>query len=578
MVKTVHYWASTPRQSITTYGSNPNDGWSTCVEVSTPSWFDANEDVAMWVTGFMGDPVYTVTPPNAVIEVALGDSDASTGSTTYTDATQRLRMVSPLAFPGRFRGCGFAFLKFFQSGGAGQWPRTRKLRVYARTDLRGDPTTAAPSFLVSDLHVLFLRLSKFGVNPLGVDSTLSGNNNVASEAFKDWGSQTFNSLTASTTWLTFNSVNYSPRNGSLAPQWKLDREHGIGPTVATQLGGDRYGLRARGSSDGTGAQVQYWTGAARVMAVPDTSITMRLLGRDKHSDTGNRTAALRWRMLAIPLYDQNLESHATDGTKTGLINNPLLAEVSYPLEVNNGYVSEYLLGSSYFPKTVNGIQNEAASGAVIQRSSGPYIAAHSMVAYTMGEDEGHPLNLFGYDSTTPTAIQWKFRAYHSFYETVPGVNIDALEVSAFGFMPENDPNFVPYNGETPGAESQTDPEREAVNLATLTALPIDPDQAVPCTLETVRADMLTKIGYRLTWPRLSTPRRRWRFTWAGLTRTQRDTILSFVAGLSERACKWTPPRATAAVPVAFTTLPQSRDDGKLHTVTAEALELVLLAP
>lgn len=578
MVKTVHYWAAPQRQQVTTYGSAPNDGWSPLLNVATPSWFDTTEDVAMWVTGFMGDPIYTTTPPNAVIEVGLGDSNASNGSTVYADATQRVRMVSPLVSPGKFRAVQFSFLKFFQASGVGAWPKTRSLRVYGRTDLRGDPASAAPAFLVSDIHVLFLRLSKFGVNPLGIDATLSGNNNIASEAFKSWDSANFTSLTASTTWLTFHTVNYSPRNGPLAPQWRLDLEHGGGPTVVSYLGNDRFGLRARGSSDGTGAQVSYWTGAATVMSVPATSITMRLNGRDKHSDTNNRTAGLRWRMLAIPIYDQNLETHARDGEEAGIVNNPLLTETSYPLEVNNGYVSEYLLGSSYIPETRNGVQTEAASGAVIQRSSGPYVGAHSMVAHTLGEDEGHPLNIYAFDATTPQQIQWKFRAYHSPYEVVPGINLDALEVSAFGFMPENDPDFVPYNAETPGPETQVDPEREAPALGSLTALPINPDQALAFSLEAVRAEMLTKIGYRLTWPRLSTPRRRWQFRWSNLTRTQRDTLITFAAGLTERAFKWTPPRASAAVPVVFTSLPRATDDGKTYTVSAEAIELVLLAP
>lgn len=140
--------------------------------------------------------------------------------------------------------------------------------------------------------------------------------------------------------------------------------------------------------------------------------------------------------------------------------------------------------------------------------------------------------------------------------------------------------LTPIPAEVAGADLVVVPGYEALGLASLTVLPIEP--SLPLVVEYVRdvTEVRTISGYVIQWPRFTTTRRVVTLSWLGLSVSDTAALVAFRAALGAQAFKWTFPNDTAQGAWVFTapTL-EIRDEGAtVSSVQAEIAEIVYKGP
>lgn len=564
---------------VSSIGEGANDGWTRVLllprtDLPNQSGSDAYTFVAWCSLGAF--TWATSTTMNTVCEVALGSDLAPFPDQVHRVLFSDGRLRQQLAMVPVF------WVNNYVAGQHGTWAsNARGVAIWARIYTNGDLRQLVQgSFRVSTMGILAFSL-------VSLPTTQYVAERFAGAPIVLQPGRTNNYLTAQSgrfqaagEWMIFTGLRYWPgTHGS--PSLQINRAPtGSFSSVLPGFGrGGRFGTRARWSSGGAaalGRWDQQCAGGMCLWSSPPTVGQLALQCADPAGFPGTdprNCAIAEFELFAI-------RADLALGRFNGSMQDPPDAVNLFNAVGVPSILSENFEWSRPFDEDTEVFFNAAPYSITTDPSFHPTIATNigggvrqgPAATITTNTSEQHAHIGTRYVALRPGEIQFRFYGYQNTFESPDAGYREPRDFAAAAWAWENDPDTTITPKPILPEMTFLVPGRESLDASLLAALPIAPDIQVEETFETARTTFVASDGTTMTWPRWLGVRRSLSLSWSGMTRAQRDTLTDFFR--TNRTFKWTHHDEGTVIPLAIAGEIQTDDVGVLHTVRAQAIELV----
>ena len=459
---------------------------------------------------------------------------------------------------GQAAGVPFQFLAVFDNSPAPpdptfgtRWPTGGRLGLVAKIDPVSDPQTAGALFKVWDVSCVTWWPGVLGsTNYLCEHWTASGITNngrfPSSPTLFQGGTNTM----AAGTWLIHYAVEYWPAGptGS-APLFRLLAGEQGSPLEAITGTQERFGLDARRFANVTsGALSRFWSGGFGSV-VSAGLLFAGIEGGDHYPAPTQSTIVRRTRFFAVRVSE--LPNWRTDQEDlyVRVAGFPQTAGAfPFELQTPSRSVDWAVLYSAVVNPPRVMVPNQRTYWPLVDGTRNVFVF-QSAGGVTMGNQiEGVPVNIawsapVGRTPNGQAPVGDRFLVRHWSLLDDYGDILDLADVNAAAFYFEDDPSNLPQDYVPPITLSYVAPETEATSIASLPALPTEPD-AVRSVEQTMPESILGgEHGHLWGIPLLAKPARKHVLQVSGQTIAERDALLAFLR--TNKRWRWTPPGSDA---------------------------------
>lgn len=568
---------------ITRVGYGATDAWVDVLKFPGTQLPSGNGTYTFVVFGVLGDPDWLPHKKLSFLkcQVGLGTADGVGVFGAFTFSANIWGLP-------RGAGVPFCFILDATTDASGLNQTTRSLTLKARMDgyeqRKADPFAipqTSPRFnvlhatiMVFDRGVLSGADSYFDDVP--VNRLTSGWLGKSGGDWDDLGSTSPTLGSTGEDWLVFHSISYEPAGMYAEADWRPTHFHLVQePTVGTDLdvlgytqtsgrtptgtgfhGSGPWGRGVQGG--GAGLYLHHnWhhTGSFHLATNLEDDVGYRMYCRMLHPNTGTfqnfLTWVHRWRLFAVRLsalsYVQTFDRatmQTGDPTQLFFPWWDQLNKVTETREFSNSDWSSYVMLAT----TTRRAKTREAPGYHLDLFGDEDASmVTTMPPVKSDQNEGVPLLTVGRIPTfRPNANKAKLllSLQRAAFPPSQSSHFIADDTNWLGFYFETDPENLAFPNQTRGAEVALTPDGEA-DATSLSTWPIDPtnnwSEAPSLPLE----EMRTPTGYRITWPKFLLPRDLRTWEWRGISKTQRDTLQTFIEDEAETAIKYQGPHDTA---------------------------------
>lgn len=569
-------------------------GWQEVDRIRFADFGTAGDDrYAFIVWGRAGAIQTTGSMSNAQIRVGVGIPNKvdprNTHVCTLSDVSLSL-LAGNKSLPFFFIVMIDGTARDFGNPAISNWTANDPFAVFARTEL-GPGDTGTCTFQVGDLSYLVLNLDKMDTATPGYaySDTYAGgvvNNALSSESKLILDQQTLFSIVGGVEWLLFAQVVFAPRNTQLStsPWFEFGTTtDGTLGTFMPILGRHRFGVPAMKGISSLGFPTQSFGGFAPVVPANNVNVKAAAVSRDQHAVGAQRTWIFATKMLAVEI---DKFAYFRKKTYVSYPENPIASGVTAPFGTLNFFQPfeiQVPRGSDYTTLHYAAVKHEGPSGA--QRSFTPLVRTdtsgrllRSALLYPVVRhpNDGVPLLTMVPELIAgPPGQQAESRYQFHHWERPGGPGTEAWDtgdVVNVGFYLDDDPQNAVDPPPTPLPPVIIAPGKEALDLGSLNELPIPPDFDEGLVTEALIESLITDTGYERTWPVQIGVRNQQRWTWTGLSVSDRDALVAFFR--ANATFKWTRPGEATATPYAVMGLLDWTDVGILHSGSLNVAELV----
>lgn len=575
---------------VTTVGSFPNDGWVEVGRLPNTKLPTLPGRYALQVMGKVGYTQWSGNlPDNGMVQVRLGD----TSGFRHPDYAHQFSIKAAL---GPLNGIPFSFMAILDGAGSGitdplwggTWTGAEELRVMARTYRNGDAPTYSAEFDVADLVFMWWNLddipaaSYYAEDHWPATPTVIG---PLAGGFQPVFAASGLVGAIGEDWLHMFATDYTPRDSvQYRGPWMQSGYLTAGSwgNFVSKVGTHRWG---KGHQAGvyratTAEQTRFSGGAFFPLTQPTgAGFAPAIRAKDTHNFAGAGTLLHKYRLLSIKLddlVDVDWVTHASQsvcvdyGVQTYIAWEPALAIASQPTVLMHG-IPRVLPGTNMSYDWVI-TSNEARlfwESLLHGDTRSPDEGISTIAAFTRGIGASA---FSGSREVAYNAFSWQDAL------TAPtGLVRDLNDVHFVQFNFETDPSRVVPVPAIPGTPIVIVPAREAIDTASLSEPPHDPDGEVNETAGMPYERISGVSGYVRQWPQYTGPRRIFSLVHRARTKAEADALLVFYR--ANPAFKWTPQHETANVPLVITQRPTAVPSAPAHyDVTLQATELVFVGP
>lgn len=578
--------------SIGSFNGPPGgDAWQLVAKLDK-SLLETNRHYVFIVSGKLGNFSWTGSTPNrGICQVCLGDSSGLKHPEYRAQAFITEALGDRQTLP-------FFFMVIFSSSPAisdplwgATWPNTEDLCVYARIYRGGDPANWSGRFELYDLNFQAWDLDvmastehlveeHYPARPPAGNPTL---NNLFGAGWKN------HFLTANTPgqtgekWLHFVSLWTESRGNGAGParfQHGYVTDGSFGTFQPTLGSSGKWGIHTKGVN-GIGQlqnPMEQMGGFFPLDQPAGSQFLVGFRGEDWHAQTNRETLVYRWRYFGVKIEVlPDVEDQSTSpldlsvnisnfGQAFWSHNLPAIGSVSGPFYFTHG-----ILSAATRARRSQGWISGLATGQLVFQAEG--------FDQSADEREGVPVMAFSQHKLGFTAPAREMRNHFIRIQGEPApVLLPVVDLHAIQFHPIKDPTRSPPSKPTEPAPVVIVPDREALDVASLNAIPVAPSGATEETPELRTESIKGGTGYRRTWGRLVGPRRPFRLQWDGLSTADKDSLASFFR--TNITFKWQPPKEGAEIALALTERPAapSVDPTGIWSFSVSCVELVFTGP
>ena len=488
-------------------------------------------------------------------------------------------------------------------GGLTAWTLGDALAVYAHTKNNSDPTSIINSFKVTDLCYLVLnldQLTRSGIRWMYAENNATVTLSTTNQLLTAPGTAAF-PATGGVEYLCFGhvAVQVAKTGGGDAPRFRMgaNTDGTTGTLVVAPGGGiNRWGAPSLRQVAGGSVQNTKLYSMLFTPIVPPSNGTPRLVLTGQEQTAGGTVGVVHSsRVFAVEVtkfayYRKRVYSSYPDpalippfptGITAPLVGGPGSVEFNYfqPFEINVPAGANYTTlhqGIVDYPVPQ---QRDYTPWCLAE---GTFRVVHQPGLYCQAQhpDQGVPCvvmipELIGGTPYKVGESRYQFYWWKSDI-ALNGEHYPIADLVDVGFFLDDNPANVVSPPAALPAVVQLVPGKEALGLGSLQSLPIKPGHERSLTDESYVAELISTTGYRRTWPKFATVRTLWRFTWAGLTIAERDSLQAFFE--LNPTFKWRLPRTSVDTAFAIMTRPEATDLGVVHTMTLDVGQLVNIGP